>query len=1389
MAQSDYLNKTQLATRQKYQLKQDEQILKENFRRRLETHFQDGLLKKYPSTDVEEIRLRCYGSLNNGFGLAQCDMDLLLSLPAELDLINKAVDETQDGQSDAIIDPSQQQATSTTAPQSILSSESNDDRFEVALLLEGLLLDLGIGARLLTKTRVPILRVCERPSEELLTNLRNYRIECQEASSIAKEKSQDHVASTPPLLSVTEISTALQELTEEAAAAQIGLPASPPTTKQPSLEFSDGCGVQCDINFTNFVAIHNTRLLREYCLYDSRVAEVGTFVKAWAKIRDINTPYWGTLSSYGYVLMVLHYLMNVARPPVIPNLQSLAVAEGSWDSQPVEKFEGKYDIRFWNDPIKLQAYKAEQPRNRESTGHLLRGFFWYFSAREGFNFKNDIISIRTRGGILKKFHKGWTEAKWADQNKSVRQRYLLAIEDPFEIDHNIARVVGHNGIVAIRDEFRRAWSIISSIGGPDESAQNLLDPVEGRGDLLRKDQEHHREKMRKMKQELESKERQALKEASEELDPISDRASNEASNAVPSIGEMANNGTFSLEAKSPIPKPLRRRRHTKPQLTEDIGIAQVKTRQPRPDRVRRVKLDSDDEDESTSLDRAQQQGFETDRKQLNGHTIVGGKDRDDSGDAKREDDGTDEQISLPSEMHLSQGVDENGNPIAWDLSTQDGRWLLWRDNKIRRGKWRGPSNPSLAAYDQTHPFDPRRPISDDAHDLKIANELFYVNQAPYPMNKIPAITSTESAIAAGIEKPWHAKHKRDRRTKGRRRAKRDSSSSLDMPDSVRVLLNLETASNHPKTADNDGPGDDCWDTKGAAQSQSTGEWPRQRASPDRDQGHRAVKDNVESGNRGQDWQAAWTPTLHENYEASHGLEGWKDGGPGHVRRPSGPKAVSSLPETYWSVPIVGDWQHAIPEPTHEAAPWISGEPEENPDQASDASPENHHWQWRSNDDSVDHPIASARRGANLTVSYRNYHEQRYGRPYLSAKPRSQAFTSSVPLRSNHEPVGLPIGWDRTTAGGRWLCWRDSVLRLGLFDGPEGPHLKALHELYPYDSSMPVWKLHIYNAELRAHYQDSLEATDVETSNYPATQYGFIHSARCEDRVAEPVRDRQPILEVEHKPWPQYSLSELPPATSEALRFASSLQPTVDKDSKKKSQPSQSDTTEETPDTAFIRSRRLAYFAERELQDQEAGRVRVDEEVKDITMFMQQAGIGHRVAQLKSFNEASDRRVIDSHQTKIMKGMMSATQAMQPAAQQSFSSSSESKGETDITEHEPPTTCQQAVKVPPTPLSNVTGRARPQDGDTQIMPIPPELGFKFDVRQLRDLAVIKEGGNGCAIAGCEFELDDGDVGTDNGAFEWDRPDLLDGRVGGQELPYEYGRGDEEGLLAELPGINA
>ncbi|KAJ9129822.1 Poly(A) RNA polymerase protein cid1 [Pleurostoma richardsiae] len=315
------------------------------------------------------------------------------------------------------------------------------------------------------------------------------------------------------------------------------------------LEFpKTGAGVQCDINFSAHLALHNTLLLRCYSHADPRVRPLVLFVKHWAKVRGINTPYRGTLSSYGYVLMMLHYLVNVAQPFVCPNLQELAPPLDPKDTpQQVDDTvmcKGR-DVRFWRDEAEISrlARSGVLTLNRDSIGVLLRGFFEYYAQNgtmstapiRGFDWGRDVLSLRTHGGLLSKQDKGWTGAKtvFEVQNKrastptsasepqlmqanplsptdpiteapqtpssdalqspgvvtktaheparggdvkEIRHRYLFAIEDPFETDHNVARTVTHNGIVAIRDEFRRAWRIIRN-AGKGTAQEDLLQAI------------------------------------------------------------------------------------------------------------------------------------------------------------------------------------------------------------------------------------------------------------------------------------------------------------------------------------------------------------------------------------------------------------------------------------------------------------------------------------------------------------------------------------------------------------------------------------------------------------------------------------------------------------------------------------------------------------------------------------------------------------------------------------------------------------------------------------------------------------------------------------------------------------------------------------------------
>ncbi|KAI9738726.1 MAG: hypothetical protein M1834_008231 [Cirrosporium novae-zelandiae] len=497
--------------------------MKERLRQRLERIILGALdkavreLQSPDDFDVNDYSLACYGSLANGFANKGADMDLALSGP------KLPLRKANGG----------------------LFSIIND----APSIIEKRLLDLGYGARLLVKTKCPIIRFCEKPGEELLEALQNNRFHRERRDKSTSDQYTDSKQSpanygAKPLLKMTpsawkELNS--KKLVESICAVQGLAVDSPPRTPvrspgtivkggspldidspeniqnfleavkarsnrnpqqhlqhtpptestkpdpgnqvQPSLNDTTyrpepskaeleypklGVGIQCDINVDNDLGIYNSKLLACYCECDCRVGQLGRFIKVWVKQRKINSAYDGSLCSYGYTLMVIHFLMNVADPPVIPNLQNI-------DPTPLgssfSHFQaGDIHMQFWADRHKIRkaARRGTITPNTQSVADLLCDFFEYYAQLSyrtiggGFRWTQDVISLRTPGGLLSKQMKGWTGAR--NDDKGNRLRYLLAIEDPFETSHNVARTVCHRGIVAIREEFRRARGLVMFVG-------------------------------------------------------------------------------------------------------------------------------------------------------------------------------------------------------------------------------------------------------------------------------------------------------------------------------------------------------------------------------------------------------------------------------------------------------------------------------------------------------------------------------------------------------------------------------------------------------------------------------------------------------------------------------------------------------------------------------------------------------------------------------------------------------------------------------------------------------------------------------------------------------------------------------------------------------------
>ncbi|KAK8570459.1 hypothetical protein V6N13_003137 [Hibiscus sabdariffa] len=197
-------------------------------------------------------------------------------------------------------------------------------------------------------------------------------------------------------------------------------------------------GISCDICINNVLAVVNTKLLRDYAKMDARLRQLAFIVKHWAKSRGVNETYRGTLSSYAYVLMCIHFLQQ-RRPAILPCLQGM---------------EKTYNVSV--DNIECAYFdKVEQlsnfgSSNKETVAQLVWGFFNYWAY--GHDYTNSVISVRT-GSIISKQEKEWTRRVGND-------RHLICIEDPFEISHDLGRVVDKFSIRVVREEFERAADIM-----------------------------------------------------------------------------------------------------------------------------------------------------------------------------------------------------------------------------------------------------------------------------------------------------------------------------------------------------------------------------------------------------------------------------------------------------------------------------------------------------------------------------------------------------------------------------------------------------------------------------------------------------------------------------------------------------------------------------------------------------------------------------------------------------------------------------------------------------------------------------------------------------------------------------------------------------------------
>jgi DNA polymerase sigma len=201
----------------------------------------------------------------------------------------------------------------------------------------------------------------------------------------------------------------------------------------------------CDFVLNNRLQVRNSELLKAYTCVDDRVRPLGLAVKHWAKLARINDSSNGFsrhISSYALMNMLIFYLQHT-KPAVLPCLQELQTP--SCPKIPV--LVGEWDTYFCTDIGGAQASLAG--KNVSCVAQLFFGFFRYYV--EEFDFETNAVCIRASLPLMRiDKEKKWTEPA-----------FPVAVEDPFELSHNLTGVIAEETWKNFWSMFQRAHSFFN----------------------------------------------------------------------------------------------------------------------------------------------------------------------------------------------------------------------------------------------------------------------------------------------------------------------------------------------------------------------------------------------------------------------------------------------------------------------------------------------------------------------------------------------------------------------------------------------------------------------------------------------------------------------------------------------------------------------------------------------------------------------------------------------------------------------------------------------------------------------------------------------------------------------------------------------------------------
>ncbi|KAK0088780.1 hypothetical protein PV325_010720 [Microctonus aethiopoides] len=192
-----------------------------------------------------------------------------------------------------------------------------------------------------------------------------------------------------------------------------------PLAKIPVIKFHHiPTNTDCDITFKHGLGVHNSQLIKYYVSLDRRLKPLLLIIKHWARLLGLSGT--GKITNYSLVMATIFYLQqpNVNLLPTVKELQS--------SCEPV--YISGWLVNFDKNIV------PDASNNESSIPELLQGFFKFYGE---FNFATNVI-CPSDGLIVSKI----------DFIKNIQQLDInvdalnvskpVCIQDPFELDHNIA---------------------------------------------------------------------------------------------------------------------------------------------------------------------------------------------------------------------------------------------------------------------------------------------------------------------------------------------------------------------------------------------------------------------------------------------------------------------------------------------------------------------------------------------------------------------------------------------------------------------------------------------------------------------------------------------------------------------------------------------------------------------------------------------------------------------------------------------------------------------------------------------------------------------------------------------------------------------------------------